>query len=135
MLLSSCEKNPIPPKDLYFSVLGDSYSTLDGYVDPETNDVWSYYEQIGVTAVEQMWWHQVAQTMNWHLDKNNSFSGSLVCNMNYAHYYGPHSFLNRMDGLGIPDQVIAQGTQQELRHDCGIDADGIVARVKAFLAR
>ncbi len=41
----------------------------------------------------------------------------------------------QIDGLGIPDHFIAQGTQQELRHDCGIDADGIVARVKAFLAR
>lgn len=38
-------------------------------------------------------------------------------------------------GLGIPDRFIAQGTQQELRHDCGIDADGIVARVRAILSR
>ena len=41
----------------------------------------------------------------------------------------------QIEGLGIPDRFIAQGTQKELRHDCGIDADGIVARVKAVLAR
>ncbi|MBO7510822.1 MAG: 1-deoxy-D-xylulose-5-phosphate synthase [Bacteroidales bacterium] len=37
-----------------------------------------------------------------------------------------------IDGLGIPDAFIPQGTQQELRHDCGIDADGIIACVKTF---
>ena len=114
MLLSSCVKDPLPPKDLYFSVLGDSYSTFEGYIDPETNDVWSYYEQIGVTEVEQLWWHQVAQALNWHLDKNNSFSGSLICNMNYAHYYGPHSFLKRMDHLGNPDVILVFGGTNDI---------------------
>ncbi len=28
-------------------------------------------------------------------------------------------------GIGIPDAFIRQGTQQELRHECGMDADGI----------
>lgn len=114
LLLASCEKNPLPPEDLYFSVLGDSYSTLEGYVDPETNDVWSYYDQIGVTAVEQMWWHQVAQSMDWKLDKNNSFSGSLICNMNYAHYYGSHSFLRRMDDLGNPGVILVFGGTNDI---------------------
>lgn len=41
----------------------------------------------------------------------------------------------RVEGLGIPDKFIAQGTQQELRHDCGIDADGIAACVRTLLAR
>lgn len=35
--------------------------------------------------------------------------------------------------LGIPDQFIEQGTQSQLRHDVGIDADGIAAAVEAFL--
>lgn len=112
-LLSSCGKDP-EPKEIHFSVLGDSYSTLEGYVDPETNDVWTYYDVIGVTEVEQLWWHQVAQAMNWHLDKNNSFSGSLICNMNYAHYYGPHSFLKRMDGLGNPDVILVFGGTNDI---------------------
>lgn len=113
LLLSSCGKDP-EPKETHFSVLGDSYSTLEGYVDPETNDVWTYYDVIGVIEVEQLWWHQVGQTMNWMLEKNNSFSGSLVCNMNYDNYYGPHSFLRRMDALGNPDVILVFGGTNDI---------------------
>ncbi len=35
--------------------------------------------------------------------------------------------------LGIQDQFIEQGTQSQLRHDVGIDAEGIAAAVQAFL--
>lgn len=35
--------------------------------------------------------------------------------------------------LGIQDQFIEQGTQTQLRHDVGIDADGIAAAVEKFL--
>ena len=113
LLLSSCGKDP-EPQETRFSVLGDSYSTFEGYVDPETNDVWTYYDVIGVTEVEQMWWHQVAQSMSWKLDRNNSFSGSLVCNMDYAHYYGSHSFLRRMEDLGNPDMILVFGGTNDI---------------------
>ena len=55
IVLSSCTKTPEPGEDTprSFSILGDSFSTFEGYVTPETNDVW-YYERIGVTSVEQM---------------------------------------------------------------------------------
>ena len=109
LFFASCGKDPVPSQDIRFSVLGDSYSTFDGYVDPETNDVWSYYDVIGVTQVEQLWWYQVSQAMGWELEKNNSFSGSLVCNMNHDNYYGPHSFLRRMDDLGNPDVIFVFG--------------------------
>jgi hypothetical protein len=56
VVLSSCTKTPEPSEEspLSFSILGDSFSTFEGYVTPDTNDVW-YYERIGVTSVEQMW--------------------------------------------------------------------------------
>lgn len=113
ILFSSCGKDP-EPQDTHFSVLGDSYSTFEGYVDPETNDVWSFYDTIGVTQPEQMWWYQVAQATGWILDQNNSFSGSLVCNMNYNNYYGPHSFLRRMDNLGNPDVILVFGGTNDM---------------------
>ena len=114
LLLSSCGKDPQPDPIKSFSVLGDSYSTFEGYVDPETNDVWTYYETIGVTEVEQLWWYQVGQSTGWTLEKNNSFSGSLICNMNHANYYGPHSFLRRMDDLGNPDVIFVFGGTNDM---------------------
>jgi len=106
--LGSCSKDP-ESQEIRFSILGDSYSTFEGYVDPGTNDVWPYYEDIHVTDVGQMWWHQLADSTGWRLDKNNSFSGSLICNMNYGDYFGPYSFIHRMNDLGNPDYIFIFG--------------------------
>ena len=114
ILLSSCGKDPQPDPIKSFSVLGDSYSAYEGYVDPETNDAWTYYENIGVTEVEQMWWHQVMVEMGWTLERNNSFSGSLICNLNHDNYYGPHSYLRRMDDLGHPDAIFVFGGTNDI---------------------
>ena len=97
-----------------FSVLGDSYSTFKGFVNPETNDVWKFYDSTGVTDVRQTWWYQVSHDKSWVLERNNSFSGSLVCNMNHNDYYGPHSFLRRMDDLGTPDVILVFGGTNDM---------------------
>lgn len=110
VIASACVKSD-EPKNIKFSVLGDSYSSFEGTVDPETNDVWTY-EEIDVTSAEQMWWHKVATEMEWTLDKNNSFSGSLISNFydfNGGDYYGPNSFIRRMDNLGNPDVIFILG--------------------------
>ena len=107
LCLSSCVKPT--SEEVRFSILGDSYSTFDGYVEPETNDIWTYYDRIGVTDKEQMWWAQVAAVKGWELERNNSFSGSLICNMNFNNYYAPFSFLNRMDDLGDPEVLFVFG--------------------------
>lgn len=102
----SCQREDEP---IRFSILGDSYSTFEGYVDPDTNQVWPYYDNINVTDVGQMWWRQLADSTGWQLDKNNSFSGSLICNMNYADYFAPYSFIHRMKDLGNPEIIFVFG--------------------------
>ena len=114
-VLSSCVKPVDPSAETavkHFSVLGDSYSAYEGYVDPETNDAWPCYGDIGVTQVEQMWWHKLAVETDWVMERNNSFSGSLICNFQdfgAGVYYSPHSFLRRMDDLGDPDVIFVFG--------------------------
>ena len=115
VIMSACVK-PDEPKDIKFSVLGDSFSSFKGTVDPESNAVWPY-EEIGVTSAEQMWWHKVATKMKWTLDKNNSFSGSLICNFrdfDGGNYYGPNSFIRRMDNLGNPDVIFVFGGTNDI---------------------
>ena len=115
VILSACVK-PEDPSVKKYSVLGDSFSSLLGTVDPETNDVWPY-SNVGVTSAEQMWWHKVATEMQWTLDKNNSFSGSLVSNFegfNGGDYYGPQSFIRRMDYLGNPDVIFIFGGTNDI---------------------
>lgn len=36
--------------------------------------------------------------------------------------------------LGLPDRFISQGTQEEVRHDLGLDAEGILAAIKRWQA-
>lgn len=61
-----------------------------------------------------MWWWQVQKAMNWELDHNNSFSGSVLCNWDTTNYYGPHSFIRRADDLGYPDVIFVFGGTNDL---------------------
>lgn len=124
VLMSACVKEKEPTR---FSVLGDSYSTFEGYVQPDSNAVYPY-ENIGLTGVEQMWWAQVADTTGWELERNNSFSGALMCNYNYANYYGPHSFIRRMDNLGNPNVIFIFGaTNDACAHNLDEPHEPVVA--------
>ena len=117
ILLSSCVKTIEPTP---YSILGDSYSSFEGYVDPDTNDPWPHYAEIGVTGVEQMWWWQVADSTGWVMDHNNSFSGSLISNFadfEDGNYYAPNSFLRRMDNLGNPDVIFVFGGTNDVWQD------------------
>ena len=106
----SCDK---PNEPIRFSILGDSYSSFDGYVWPDSNNVYYPNNSNDVTTVDQMWWWQMADSTGWQLEKNNSFSGSFVCNMNHLNFYGSHSFLCRMDDLGDPDVIFVFGSTND----------------------
>ena len=67
-----------------------------------------------------MWWYQVATQMGWTVEKNNSFSGSLICNFadfESGNYYTRHSFLRRMDNLGNPDLIFILGGTNDVWQD------------------
>lgn len=93
------------------SILGDSYSTYEHYLEPDTNYVW-YFDgtprtQTDVTSVTQTWWHQLIKAKGWRLLKNNSFSGSTICNTGYNRADVKHnSFIARMDNLGGAPDII-----------------------------
>lgn len=122
VIMSACVKpdEPDQPAEIKFSVLGDSYSSYEGYVDPETNDPWPHYAEIGVTSVEQMWWYKVANKMGWPVEMNNSFSGTLISNyrdFEGGSYYSQYSFIRRMDNLGNPDVIFIFGATNDVWQD------------------
>lgn len=104
---------------LKVSIFGDSYSTFEGYVVPDTNFVWYFTPESkyrnkknDVTSVEQTWWHQVIKRLNAKLEVNNSFSGSTVCYTGYKDNSGKHqdysdrAFVTRSNSLGEPDLIL-----------------------------
>ena len=101
------------------SILGDSYSTFQGYVQPETNVVWYWdnpdAQNTDVHSVRETWWHQFILKNGYRLCLNNSFSGSTVCNSGYKRGkpdfadYTDRSFVTRMTNLGCPDIIFIFG--------------------------
>lgn len=100
------------------SVLGDSYSTFEGYLTPDTNAVW-YFEKYDsrhtdVSDVSQTWWHQLIKKQGWQLLTNNSFSGATICYTGYnKEDYTNRSFVSRMKNLGCPDIIFIFGATND----------------------
>lgn len=96
------------------SILGDSYSTFEGFVTPETNEMWYYAQgergRTDVMDVTQTWWHQLIKQQGWKLCVNNSYSGSTISYWGYSsNDYSKRSFLTRMTNLGCPDIIFIFG--------------------------
>jgi len=100
------------------SILGDSYSTFEGFTTPATNAIWynghNPAGQTDVTDVTQTWWYQLIMREGWKLCVNNSYSGSTICHTGYnGDDYSDRSFVSRMDNLGCPDIIFIFGATND----------------------
>lgn len=103
------------------SILGDSYSTYEGWLTPDTNAIW--YADAGskwhqkandVDNVSQTWWYSVIEQSGARLERNNSFSGSTICNTGYDEAdYSDRSFITRSPYLGEPDVILVFGATND----------------------
>ena len=94
------------------AVLGDSYSTFEGYIP---NGYATWYTSVtrkgtDVNKVEQTWWWQVIKEGGYKLGNINAYSGSTICNTGYRDEdYSDRSFINRTSLLGNPDIILICG--------------------------
>lgn len=118
MGLTAWGEKPTAEKELGWkpsvSILGDSYSTFEGYLEPDTNAVWYFAvpdtTRTDVSDVKQTWWHRFLTDNGLRLCKNNSFSGATICYTGYRKEdYSNRSFLNRATELGNPDMILIFG--------------------------
>jgi len=95
------------------SVLGDSYSTFEGYMTPTTNELWYYANPrsgTDVNDVSQTWWHKFIKENGCRLCVNNSYSGATIGYYGYSgNDYSERSFISRMNNLGCPDIIFVFG--------------------------
>ncbi len=96
------------------AILGDSYSTFEGYITPATNEAWylrqANLERTDVTDVSQTWWHILCSEGGYRLAVNNSYSGATISYSGYrGEDYSPRSFITRADNLGQPDIILVFG--------------------------
>jgi hypothetical protein len=122
-------------KGKYFSVVGDSISTLNGYIP----DGYALYyteetmQNAGIAGQEDTWWGQIISRLGGKLLKNNSWSGSTV---SYHEEFTPGSFAyldSRMsllgDGSVKPDVVLIYMGVNDWASGTPIEAgEGIEAR-------
>lgn len=95
------------------SVLGDSYSTFEGYV-PEGNRVWYspkvVNDRTDVTDVRQTWWWQLITEGGYILGVNESYSGATVSYTGYhGNDYSDRSFITRLPRIGATDILLIFG--------------------------
>lgn len=95
------------------SILGDSYSTFEGYI-PAGNAVWYSANpdrtRTDVDDVRQTWWWLLIDEGGYKLGVNDSYSGATVCNTGYRDEdYSDRSFISRTDNLGSPDIILVFG--------------------------
>lgn len=100
------------------SILGDSYSTFEGFIEPNTNEMWYFIKadpsRTDVNDVKQTWWHQLIKEEGYRLEQNNSYSGSTICTTGYrGEDYTPRAFITRMDDLGCPDILLIFGATND----------------------
>lgn len=96
------------------SILGDSYSTFEGFIEPASNEMWYFSSfddgRTDVTDVRQTWWWQFIKENGLRLEQNNSYSGATISYLGYNQAnYQPRSFITRANNLGTPDILLVFG--------------------------
>ena len=119
--LPSCMAQTAPS----VSILGDSYSTFQYFLRPDTNEVWYWkgerdIRRTDVQKVTQTWWHQLISQMGYRLCVNNSYSGATISSTGYCPEgsaehadYAPRSFVTRAPNLGCPDILFIFGATND----------------------
>ncbi len=99
------------------AVLGDSYSTFEGF-NPKGYATWydsrQRPETTDVNQVEQTWWWQVIKNGGYKMGNMNSYSGSTICNSGYNDEdYTDRSFVTRCTLMGNPDIILICGATND----------------------
>lgn len=95
------------------SILGDSYSTFDGYI-PEGNASWYFTNtqngRTDVTDVRQTWWWQFVTEGGYILGVNDSYSGATISFTGYrGEDYADRSFITRLPRIVPSDLLLIFG--------------------------
>ena len=117
-----------PELPLEFTVIGDSYSTYEGWNNANNNGFAVYYPKTSVpdvTDVSHTWWHQLHSTDEFELEKLNTYSGSVISYRkgDVLQQGDKKSFLARLTraDMGNPDVILIFGGTNDSWHNTDAD--------------
>ena len=118
-----------PELPLDFTVIGDSYSTYEGWNNANGNGFNVYYPTTSVpdvTDVSHTWWHQLLSTPEFELEKLNTYSGSTISYKKKDQIYAQgdkRAFLGRLQrtDMGSPDIILIFGGTNDSWHNTDAD--------------
>lgn len=102
-----------------FSILGDSYSTFEGFVEPSENKLWypsNSKTPNDVKDFKDTWMSLFAQEYGAELVMNNSYSGSPVCYDGYGQGdtdAKESSYVKRVENLRDAELIIVEGATND----------------------
>lgn len=117
-------------KGKYFSVLGDSVSTLAGYHPPECGVFydWKMKRLAGISVPEDTWWGRVIADLEGKLLVNHSWAGSTVCRLPGCEVQSYGCSNERTGALGtegrLPDVVMIFMGLNDLGFGMSLAPDG-----------
>ena len=91
-----------------FSILGDSYSTFEGY----TENGWYPHSGNNVTDASQTWWRLLSEETGMEMASNVSYSGSCICYDGYDDGTADQTdraFIARMGKVADADYIFVFG--------------------------
>ena len=108
LIITLCSSLSFAQSKKSVSILGDSYSTFEGYLQPDTNSIWYYTiprHKTDVVSVRQTWWHQFIKENIASIVDQNSGVFTLNCDILQCktfHICHPYQF------IGLSHQVFYQ---------------------------
>jgi len=122
-ILINTEKQPDSTKEVRkyktFTILGDSYSTYEGFVQPQENALWypsPAQTPNDVKDVKDTWMSLFMQEYGAELVMNNSYSGSPVCYDGYGAGNTDSkefSFVKRVENIQAAELIIVEGATND----------------------
>lgn len=118
LMISGCASADVRIKT--FSILGDSWSTFEGYTTPKTNAQWyptwskkteGYKTDNNVYFLTDTWWQKLISS-GLKLIENRSYSGSPICYDGYGEGTQDAkniSFVKRVKGIKNANVIIVEG--------------------------
>jgi 1-deoxy-D-xylulose-5-phosphate synthase len=106
---------------------------VEAYKELVTNDInTAHYDMLFVKPLDEQMLHEVFKKYDKILTVED---GRIIGGFGRAvlEFMGDHGYSAKVKRLGIPDYVVQHGSQQELWHECGYDAQGMVEAVRELV--